>query len=108
MRPWREDDATGPLSVYGKTKLAGEEAIRASGCQHLIFRTAWVYAARGNNFLRTMLRLAGERDALRIVTDQVGSPTSAPWRSEERRVGKGLSVRVDLGGSRSIKTKTKT
>ena len=62
--PWREDSATGPLSVYGATKLEGEQAILASGCQHLIFRTSWVYAARGGNFAKTMLKLAKERDKL--------------------------------------------
>jgi dTDP-4-dehydrorhamnose reductase len=75
--PWIEDAPTGPLSVYGQTKLEGEEAIRASGCRHLIFRTSWVYAARGGNFARTMLRLAGERDKLTIIDDQHGAPTGA-------------------------------
>lgn len=76
-RPWQEDDATGPLSVYGRTKLEGEHAIRASGCAHLIFRTSWVYAARGGNFAKTMLRLAGERERLAVIADQIGAPTGA-------------------------------
>ncbi|MBL0282565.1 MAG: dTDP-4-dehydrorhamnose reductase [Zoogloea sp.] len=75
--PRSEDAPTGPLSVYGATKLEGEELIRASGCRHLIFRTSWVYAARGGNFARTMLRLAADRDRLTVINDQHGAPTGA-------------------------------
>jgi dTDP-4-dehydrorhamnose reductase len=76
-RPWQEGDATGPLSVYGQTKREGEQAIVASGCAHLIFRTSWVYAARGGNFAKTMLRLAAERERLTVIDDQFGAPTGA-------------------------------
>lgn len=74
---YTEDDAPNPQSVYGRTKLAGELAIRASGCRHLILRTSWVYGLHGGNFVKTVLRLAKERDELRIVADQYGAPTWA-------------------------------
>jgi dTDP-4-dehydrorhamnose reductase len=76
-RPWREADSTAPLSVYGATKLEGEQLIRQAACRHLIFRTSWVYGARGGNFAKIMLRLAQERDKLTVINDQIGAPTGA-------------------------------
>ncbi len=80
--PYKEDDATGPLSVYGRTKLEGDQAIAASGCAYLILRTTWVYDIRGKNFLRTVLRLAREKEELRMVGDQYGAPTWARGLAE--------------------------
>jgi len=95
-----EDAATGPLSVYGRTKLDGENHIRASGCRHLILRTSWVYAARGGNFARTMIRLAGERDALSVIDDQFGAPTGAEMLADVTAHAIRACVRdASLGGT---------
>ncbi|MBA6125302.1 dTDP-4-dehydrorhamnose reductase [Pseudomonas fulva] len=75
--PWEETDTVAPVNYYGATKLEGEQLIAASGCKHLIFRTSWVYAARGNNFAKTILRLAKDRQILNVIADQVGVPTGA-------------------------------
>jgi len=76
-KPWQEDDATGPLSVYGRTKLEGEQLVTQHCAKHLILRTSWVYAARGANFAKTMLRIAKERERLTVIDDQFGAPTGA-------------------------------
>lgn len=81
-KPYREDDPVSPANVYGASKLAGEQAIRDSGCRHLILRTAWVYGPTGKNFFLTILRLAAEREELGIVGDQIGCPTSTLWLAD--------------------------
>lgn len=98
-QPRDETAPTGPLSVYGRSKLAGEQAIQASGCRHLIFRTSWVYAARGGNFAKTMLRLAGEREQLRVIADQIGAPTGAELIADvTAHALRALAQRPELGG----------
>jgi len=98
--PWTEDAPTGPLSVYGRTKLEGEQAIRASGCKHLILRTSWVYSARGGNFARTMLRLAAERERLSVIDDQIGAPTGADLLADiTAHALRGVLAQPVLGGT---------
>ena len=104
--PWTEDSLTGPLGVYGATKLAGEQALAASGAVHLIFRTSWVYGTRGKNFLFTVLRLAAEREQIRIVADQHGAPT---WSRDlahlvEHVVRAGLGSSAASGASRGARS----
>ena len=97
--PWRETDPTGPLNIYGQTKLEGEAAIAAAGCRHLIFRTSWVYAARGGNFAKTMLRLARERDSLAVINDQIGAPTGADLLADvTAHALRTAMLRPELGG----------
>ena len=102
-------DAVGPLSVYGKTKLEGEELIRASGCRHLILRTSWVYGARGENFAKTMLRLAAERETLRVIDDQIGAPTGADLLADvTAHALRGVVDRTDLVGTYHVAAKGET
>ena len=97
-KPWRETDTPAPLNVYGKTKLAGEIAV-ASCDKHLVFRTSWVYAARGANFAKTMLRLAQERDQLKVIDDQIGAPTGADLLADvTAHAIRGAQMRPELAG----------
>ncbi|MFO1336662.1 MAG: dTDP-4-dehydrorhamnose reductase [Burkholderiaceae bacterium] len=97
--PRAEDAATGPLSVYGRTKLEGEQLVQASGCRHLTLRTSWVYAARGGNFAKTMLRLAGEREQLNVIDDQIGAPTGAELLADATAHAlRAMAQNPDLGG----------
>jgi dTDP-4-dehydrorhamnose reductase len=98
--PWVEDSPTGPLSVYGVTKLEGEQAIRDSGCRHVILRTSWVYGARGGNFAKTMLKLAMERERLSVIDDQFGSPTGADLLADvTAHVIRATRARPELAGT---------
>ena len=97
---WREDSPTGPLNVYGHTKLEGEESIRASGCMHIILRTSWVYGARGGNFAKTMLKLAQERERLTVIDDQFGAPTGADLLADlTAHLVRASTVRADMSGT---------
>lgn len=98
-QPRDEAAETAPLSVYGATKLAGEQAIAASGCAHLVLRTSWVYAARGGNFAKTMLRLAAEREQLKVIADQIGAPTGADLLADlSAHLIVATRARPELGG----------
>jgi dTDP-4-dehydrorhamnose reductase len=98
-RPWTEDDRKGPLSVYGATKLEGERLVAEANPWHLIFRTSWVYAARGGNFAKTMLRLARERDRLTVINDQIGAPTGADLLADvTSHAIRSVATRPDLRG----------
>ena len=97
---WREDSPTCPLNVYGRTKLEGEESIRASSCKHIILRTSWVYGARGGNFAKTMLKLAQERERLTVIDDQFGAPTGADLLADlTAHLVRASSVRTDMSGT---------
>ena len=99
-RPWVETDTPAPLSCYGRTKLEGEQRIQQSGSQHVILRTSWVYAARGGNFAKTMLRLAAERERLTVIDDQIGAPTGADLLADltAQMVRQAMSSEIDLSG----------
>jgi dTDP-4-dehydrorhamnose reductase len=107
--PWREDDPAAPLGVYGATKWRGERAVREGGCRHLIFRTQWVYAPRGRNFLTKILRLAAERDRLQVVDDQTGAPTGADLVADVTAHGLAMAIaRPELSGTYHLAARGET
>ena len=101
---YSETDQPNPLNTYGRTKLQGEEALRDSGCRHLVFRTSWVYSARGSNFVKTILRLAGEKDRLDVVADQTGAPTSAQFIADVTAICLHYVLRDDEFGEQAAGT----
>ena len=108
-RPYKETDPTNPLNVYGHSKLEGDRAVTESGCSHLIFRTSWIYSQYGNNFMRTILRLAQSRDNLNVVSDQFGVPTSASLiASTTVRCLQAISVDASLSGVYNLVPKGRT
>ncbi len=106
--PWVETDTPAPLSVYGRTKLEGEQLIQASGCKHLIFRTSWVYGARGGNFAKTMLKLAQEREVLKVINDQIGAPTGAELLADVTAHAIRQAVAADRGNHSSAQAMSGT
>lgn len=108
-RPWREDDAAGPLNAYGRTKWEGEQAIRSEACRHLIFRTQWVYSPRRGNFVLAVLRAAAEQDRLEVVADQIGAPTGADLVADvTAHAVRAATARQELAGTYHLAARGET
>jgi dTDP-4-dehydrorhamnose reductase len=108
VNPWKETDPTIPLNVYGSTKLEGEKAVINSGCKYLIFRTSWVYSARGENFIKTMIRLAQNRNHLSVIDDQIGAPTGAELLADITAYSMSIALRQQVSGLYHLAAKGET